>query len=641
MIDLDAYTDRNFTDAYLDQEPNQLGEDFREQLFKYTHSHPLYTAEMLFDMKQRGNLIRNEVGEWMVSDSLDWDRVPPRIEAAIQERLSHLPAGLLDLLKIASVEGERFTVEVLAEIQEIDIEGLMNRIREELDQQFRLVQADSSMMVDGNRLTRYRFRHILFQKYLYSQLDVIERAEYHAGVGKAIEKCYAEDLQTLSVPLAIHFELAGLSDKAIHYYEVAARHANRFSSYEDSIRLYNKALSLLARKPETQARNKQELDLLIGKSAPLMFIHGFASDEVGANNDRMVDLLKGVSSDLNLFPLYHAMNSYYIMRARYPIAINLLWEAELLAKKSDQALLINIVNWGLGFTNLWLGNLEEALSRINKMVDYFDPVLHGKLHKTYGIDPGVACFLWSSWAIWLLGFPEQALMRGQQAIDLSNYLGDTANQILALDIVSFLHLLMRKIDGVRELMNTLEVILERNPAPLYMGDFKFLEGLFRFQNGELDVGVSQMHSGVEGYQACKTRSQLSLRMTLLAEAYLANNQWKEAAQMIGQVEDFIEETDERLYQAEVLRLKGELMAYLGDQEKAEACYLDAMQVAQDQKAKTLEMRAAMSMARLWQTQGRIEEAFQVLEGVYSWFTEGFDTPDLNEARKLLEKLEQS
>ena len=640
LIDLDAYTDRNFIDAYLDQEPNQLGEDFREQLYKYTHSQPLYTTEMLFDMKQRGNLIKNEVGEWMASVSLDWDHVPPRIEAAIEERLSHLPVGLLSLLKIASVEGERFTVEVLADVQMIEVDCLLARMREELDQQFRLVQADSSMKIDSNRLTRYRFRHILFQKYLYGQLDAIERAEYHEGVGKAIEKRFAGGLETISVPLAIHFELARLYDKAIHYYEAAARHANRFSSYEDSINHYNKALSLLALKPETQTRNKLELDLLIGKSAPLMFICGFASDEVGINNDRMVILLKLVSSDLNMFPLYHAMSSYYIMCARYPIALDLLQEAEHLARQGDEQLPIRIINWGFGFTNLWLGNLKEALSRLDKMVEFFDPIVHGNLHKIYGIDPGVACHLWSSWALWLLGFPEKALTRGHEAIDLSNLLGDPANQMFALDIVSFLHLLMGKTDDVSELLRTLEAILEKQPAPLYIGDLKFLEGFFRVQNGELDGGISQMKTGVEDYQACKTRSQLSLRMTVLGEAYLAYGQWEEAAQVIERVEDFIEETDERFFHAEVLRLKGELLAHNGNMKEAESWTLKAVQTAQDQKAKTLELRAAMSLARLWAREGRAEEAHNVLKRIYSWFTEGFDTLDLKEARELLANLAQ-
>jgi DNA-binding SARP family transcriptional activator len=640
LIDLDTYTDICFIDDYLDQAPNALGEDFRHHLHQYTRSHPLYTVEMLFDMKKRGDLTKNEAGEWIAADSLNWDHVPPRIEAAIKESLIHLPSVLLDMLKIASVEGERFTAEVLANVKGIDEEQALFSLREELDQQFRLVKADSSRMVNGNRLTRYRFRHILFQKYLYGQLDGVERERLHEQVGEAIENCYAGGIEELSLPLAIHFELAGLIDKAVYYYEAAARHANRFSSYEDAISHFEKALRLLGKKPETQARNKQELDLRVALSAPLMFSHGFASDVVGANNDRMVTLLKLVSSDINMFPLYHAISSYYMMRAHYPIALDLLQEAEHLAQQGEEELPFRLIDWGVGFTNLWLGNLKEALTGLDKMVEFFDPILHGKLHKIFGIDPGVACHLWSSWALWLLGFPEKALTRGQQAIDLSNLLGDPANQIFAFDIVGMLHLLMRRKDEVSELLKNYNYELEKNPAPLYIADYTFLEGFFHVHNGTLEEGIEQMTSGIEGYKAIGTRSQLSIRMTALAETYLRNKQWDQAAQVLKQVEDFIEETEERFFQAEAIRLKGELLTHHRNLKDAEACYLSALQVARAQKANTLELRTATSLARLWEGQGRNAEAYQILAEVYNWFTEGFDTLDLKEARELLVKLAQ-
>ncbi|HEY9122266.1 MAG TPA: AAA family ATPase, partial [Brevefilum sp.] len=215
LIDLDKFTARSFIDDYIDQDPNRLGEDFRDQLYTYTHSHPLYTVEMLFDLQQRGDLVKNQIGEWIVSPGLNWDHLPPRIEAAIDERLSHLPADYLAMLKIASVEGERFTVEVLADVHHIDEEEALIRMREELDHGFRLVQADSSRRIDGERLTKYRFRHILFQKYLYDHLDTVQRVELHEAVGKAMEERYAGGLEELSLPLAIHFELAGLDDKVI------------------------------------------------------------------------------------------------------------------------------------------------------------------------------------------------------------------------------------------------------------------------------------------------------------------------------------------------------------------------------------------------------------------------------------------
>jgi predicted ATPase len=164
LIDLDLCIERRFIDALLDQEPNQLDEGFRAALFRYTNSHPLYTIEMLYDMKAQGNLIKNQAGEWIAAESLDWEHLPPRIEAAIEERLRRLPQHLVNLLKIASVEGERFTTEVIAQVQKMDGEQVLEQLREDLDRQYKLVQAESSRRFDEKRLTRYRFRHILISK---------------------------------------------------------------------------------------------------------------------------------------------------------------------------------------------------------------------------------------------------------------------------------------------------------------------------------------------------------------------------------------------------------------------------------------------------------------------------------------------
>jgi len=638
LIDLDEITDRGFIDAYLDQEPNQLGDDFRDDLYYYTHSHPLYTVEMLFDMKQRGHLIKNEAGVWMVSKSLDWDHLPSRIEAAIEERLCHLSDDLLHLLKTASVEGERFTAEVLADILKIDEEDMLTRIREELDHQFRLVQANSSQRIDGGRLSRYRFRHILFQKYLYDHLDTVERVELHEVVGKAIEERYAGGLEELSVPLAIHFELAGLNGKAIDYYDLAGRRAIEFSSYEDAISHFKKALSLLEEEPRSMDRDKREFDLLLRLSTPLMFACGFASEEMRLINDRMASLLKRIPLNVDMFPIFHAIGAYYQMRGQYEKALAMLQEGELLARRNKDELLIRLVNWGYGFNFLWLGKFEEALFHLEMMVNFYDPQVHGEFRKSYGIDAGVACRLWSSWTLWMLGFPEQALNRGQEAIDLGYFLDDPGNLMFALDIIGFLRLLIGETDEIDDLFESFRKLMEKTPMALHNADFEFLSGLYDVQKGALKTGICRMCQGIEAYQACGTISQLSMRLIILAEAYVDDGQWDQAAQTIQEAEALIEDLEECFYQAEMLRVKGKLLQNTGDMKAAEISYLEAMRIAGEQKAKTFELRVATDLARLWEMQGQFAEAHQTLGEVYSWFTEGFDTADLLDAEALLKAM---
>jgi adenylate cyclase len=176
--------------------------------------------------------------------------------------------------------------------------------------------------------------------------------------------------------------------------------------------------------------------------------------------------------------------------------------------------------------------------------------------------------------------------------------------------------------------------------PLYSADLEFLQGLYLIHNEEPEVGLANMSRGIDAYQAIGTRFMLSIRFALQAEAFLQTGQEEKASQLLEQAEDFIEETGELFYKAEVLRLKGEvlLLQFPNSSEDAKACFSRALQVAGQQKAKTLELRAAMSLARLLQNQGCLEEAHKVLADVYNWFTEGFDTPDLKEARALLEML---
>ena len=169
-------------------------------------------------------------------------------------------------------------------------------------------------------------------------------------------------------------------------------------------------------------------------------------------------------------------------------------------------------------------------------------------------------------------------------------------------------------------------------------DLEFVQGLFQFLTREEESCLIEISDSIDTYQAIGNQSMLSLYLTLLAEGYCRLGKIDQTAQLLQQAEDFIEETGERFYQAEVLRVKGMLMEATSTSEEAEACYMDALQLARKQKAKTLELRAATSLARLWKGQQRSDEAYQVLAKVYNWFTEGFDTADLKEALTLLERL---
>ncbi len=250
---------RQFIDAVLDRVPNRLGPKFRSDLFEQTGGHPLFTLELLRDLQARGGLVRDETGRWVVGPELDWTALPTRLEGVIAERISRLPEELQEALSIASIEGETFTAEVVARTQKVDARGLVRRFSGALDRQQRLVQSQGTRRMGEHRLSTYRFRHILFQKYLYARLSEGERAYLHEDVGTALERLAAGQTEAIAAQLARHFELAGCTEKAVTYLLQVGERARRLYANEEALVALSRALALLATAPldESQVKWKQ------------------------------------------------------------------------------------------------------------------------------------------------------------------------------------------------------------------------------------------------------------------------------------------------------------------------------------------------------------------------------------------------
>jgi DNA-binding SARP family transcriptional activator/tRNA A-37 threonylcarbamoyl transferase component Bud32 len=242
ILDLSRTEGRAFIDALLDSEPNLIGESFRATLYQQTGGHPLFTIELLRDLQERGALVHDSLGRWVVESSLDWSSLPARVEGAIGERVGRLDARLREALQIASVEGEEFTAEVVARVVGADGHEMVRRLSRELDEAHHLVRALGIRRVGIMRLSRYRFRHILIQRYLYSSLDEVVRAYHHEAVGHALEVLYGAQAIDVAGQLAWHFEMAQLPEKAAIYLDQAGDQARRSAALDEAIRSYQAAL---------------------------------------------------------------------------------------------------------------------------------------------------------------------------------------------------------------------------------------------------------------------------------------------------------------------------------------------------------------------------------------------------------------
>ncbi|MGD9049254.1 MAG: hypothetical protein PVF77_14445, partial [Anaerolineae bacterium] len=251
--------------------PNRLGADFRQTLHQHTEGYPLFTVELLRGMQEREELVRDTDGRWVAGRDLDWRMLPVRVEAVIAERIGRLPQRLRDILTVASVEGETFTAEVLATVEAVDVGGTIRCLGDTLDSKHRLVSAQGVSRVDGQNLSRYRFRHILFQKHLYNSLDPVQRVYLHQAVGTALEMLYGErslEAEAATPQLARHFREAGIAEKAVAYLHEAGVRAQRLYANAEAVDYFRRALALLDEIPrhELQGSWWQEMASRLSES---------------------------------------------------------------------------------------------------------------------------------------------------------------------------------------------------------------------------------------------------------------------------------------------------------------------------------------------------------------------------------------
>jgi predicted ATPase len=248
--DLAPAEGQRFVAAYLDTQPNRLGRAFREALFRRTQGHALFTVELLREMQERGDVRQDAEGYWVAGETIDWARLPARVEGVIEQRIGRLTQDLQAILTVASVEGETFTAEAVAHVRGLDERGLVQQLSRELDKQHRLVTSQALDRVGQQRLSFYRFRHYLFQHYLYHSLDELERAYLHEAVGLALEALYGDQTEPVAVGLARHFEQAGLISKTITYLLQAADRARQLFALAEALQLYGRAIDLAQAHPQ-------------------------------------------------------------------------------------------------------------------------------------------------------------------------------------------------------------------------------------------------------------------------------------------------------------------------------------------------------------------------------------------------------
>jgi predicted ATPase len=651
-VNLGQAESRDFVEAFLDSEPNRLGLPFREMLYRQTHGHPLFTIELLRGLQERGDLVQDPEGRLVEGPALDWETLPARVEAVIAERIGRLAEPLQAALRVASVEGEVFTAEVVARVRAADEREVVGRLSGELDRRHRLIRAQAIERLGSRRVSRYRFRNYLFQKYLYDNLDQVERAYLHEDVGNVLEELYGDQaseiaaIAAIAVQLAWHFEEAGRAEQAIHYLHQAGERAVQLSAYQEGIAHLTKGLALLMALPDSSERAQQELALQLSlgmawitTSAPAL--------EVEKAYTRARELCQQMGKTSQLCLVLGRLSLFYYVRAEHQKARELAEEALSLAQQAKDPLLVALGHWHLGFILFGLGEYTTARGHLERVIALYNPERHHRSLVVLSVsDAGLSALAYAACCLWCLGYPEQALSRSQEALALARELGHPFSLADVLCYGGCLFNAMRR-DALALKNNAEELKRLANEKSFagWLGMATCFRGEALAMLGRVQEGMTQMREGMAAHQSAGVRLNLSGRLGSLAEAQAKAGQPEEGLSTLGEALALVEQTDERYWEAELHRLRGELLLMQGDEAEAEAsfhqaesCFQHAMEVARRQQAKSWELRATTSLARLWQKQGRMDEACQMLAEIYGWFTEGFDTPDLEEAKALLEEL---
>jgi predicted ATPase len=580
--------------------------------------------------------------------------IPATLQEALLARLDRLSTAR-QIAQLGATIDREFSHELIQAVAPLSAADLHAALE-------KLVDAEILYQRGIGEQARYVFKHALIQDTAYQSLLKSTRQQYHQQIVQVLEERFPDTKATQPELLAHHFTEAGLIEQAIPYWQRAGERATQRSAYGEAISHLTKGLELLKTLPETPERAQQELTLQVTLGTPLIAIKGYFP-EVEKVYRRALELCRKVGETPQLFPVLGGLWRFYGMRGELQTAHELTEQRMRLAQSvQDPAFLID-AHRTLGLSWFWLGEFASARAHVEQSIALYDSQQHTSPSFLSLQEPKMHCLTFTAWALWFLGYPDQSLARMADALSLVQEYPDSYSQAWALLASSEIH------EHRREAQLTLEraeasIALATKlgfPSVLEMGTIMRGWALTKQEQGE--EGIAWIREGIAAYQTMGVQLQKPHSLALLAEAYEAAGQIEDGLELLNEALTLVNKTGERFYEAELYRLKGELLLQsrtsLGQvktgqdkseetaprpltpdpQAEAEECFFKAVEISRKQQAKSWELRAATSLARLWHQQGKRDEAHKLLSDVYNWFTEGFNTKDLQEAKALLESLE--
>jgi predicted ATPase len=603
-----------------------------QQILVKTDGVPLFVEEMTKAILESGQLKALD-GHYELVGALSTFAIPATLQDSLMARLDRLVTAK-GVAQIGATIGRQFAYGLLQAVSQLDASTLQRELG-------RLVEAEIVYQRGVPPQATYMFKHALIQDAASQSLLKSTRQQYHQCIAQVLETQFPEMAEAQPELLAHHYTEAGLTEKAVSYWQQAGQRAIARSAYMEAMTHLRQGLALLQTLPETPERVQQEVDMHIALGASLQAATSPASPEIKETYTRAQHLCQHLGDPRQLFPVLRGLWRYYFLRAELQTAHALGKELLALAQQIGDPAMLAAAHLPLGNTLYHLGAPAAAHTHFAQGIALYDSQQHRASAFMHGEDLGVYCRILSAWTLWCLGYPDQALARSQEALTLAQQVAHPLSLSITLSHATQFHQFCREGCAAQECAEASIHLAMEQGFPLSMAVGSVLRGWALAQEGQAQEGITQIQQGLRAWRARGAVAMQSYFLALLAEVHSIIGQPAAGLPVLAEALTLVGTTDERWYEAELHRLKGALLLQQSadNESEAEACFQKALDIARSQQAKSFELRTATRLAKLWQQQGKRQEAHDLLAPVYHWFTEGFDTLDLQEAKALLDALE--
>jgi len=607
-----------------------LPSSIMDQVVAKTDGIPLFVEELTKTLLESGSL-REESDSWVLTGTLQELAIPTTLRDSLLARLDRLPS-VKEVAQLGAAIGREFPFNLLATVSSMSESAL----RSALD---RLVTAELIFARGAPPAASYVFKHALVQDAAYETLLKSKRQQLHERIAKALEDNFPEVVLSQPEIVAQHYTEAGRHEVAVAWWSKAGDLAIKRSADTEAVRHFNRAIELLQSKPQSRERDACELEMRIKLSGPLIATRGYVTTELADNYSNAWRLCEKLEEKKSILPVMYGQ--WVIPYVRGDMAAALVNSKRFLqqAEQQNDTGLLMMGHRIYGSSLVWRGDTRQGSEHLRQALSLYNADEHGKLAYIFSQHPRTAALAHLCLALQHLGFIDQAMDAGWQAISDAKRLGHFNSIAYSLCFVSLLIMLRRDVPTLKTTAGELLQLAEQYDASYWALWAKPMLGWIAAQEGNIETGVRQMHESAEALQ--KQKANLWVPQTLLLEAEILGNamQYQHAYTLLDAAQELIEPLDQRFYEAELHRVRGAvLIAEKPDSADGIASLDRAIEVARRQSSRFLELRACVSKARAWRDRGFRNEARELLWLAYRSFKEGLETVDLTEARALLEAL---